>query len=90
MSEADDRFLESLAVELAPGLGPRLTIVDLGVERPSEGGVRITVEVDSTGGRRLISQQGDSLTEAAAGLLKRAPEVRLADGFREMVEHAPT
>lgn len=86
MSEADDRFLESLAIELAPGFGPRLQIVGLEIDRPSEGVVRIVVSVDSSAGPRRITEEGDSLTQVAASLLRDAPEVRLADGFREMVE----
>ena len=31
-------------------------------------------------------EEGDSLTEVAARLLARAPEVRLADGLREIID----
>jgi hypothetical protein len=31
-------------------------------------------------------EEDDSLTAAAARLIARAPEVRLADGFREIID----
>lgn len=34
----------------------------------------------------LMIEEGDSLTAVAARLLARAPEVRLADGFREVLD----
>ncbi len=49
--------------------------------------VRITVTLDSSAEKPILMvEEGDSLTEVAARLLARAPEVRLADGFREIID----
>jgi hypothetical protein len=86
MSDADDRFLEVLARELAPLLGPRLDLAGLELERPGEGRVRITALVDSSAGVERLVEEGDSVTSVAAALIGRAPIHRLTDAFREVVE----
>ena len=86
MSDADDRFLESLARELDPLLGPRLDLFGLDLERLDGGNIRIVVLVDSSAGRRRIVEEGESLTSVAAAILQQAPIHRLADGFRELVD----
>ncbi len=88
MSDADDKFLEVLARELAPLLGPRLDLLGLDLERPSEGWVRIVATVDTSAGVALITEEGDSVMAVAAALIERAPIHRLADGFREVVDPA--
>lgn len=86
MSDADDRFVESLAEELAPLVGPRLRVSAIDLERPRDDLVRITVTLDSSAEKpTLMIEEGESLTAVAARLIARAPEVRLADGFREIV-----
>jgi hypothetical protein len=87
MSDADDRFVESLAAELTPLVGPRLRVAAIDLERPAEDEVRITVTLDSSAVKpTLMVEAGDSLTAVAARLIARAPEVRLADGFREVMD----
>ena len=86
MSDADDRFLETLARELDPLFGPRLDLFGLDLERLDDGTVRIVVLVDSSAGRQRIVEEGATLTSVAAALLERAPIHRLADGFREVVD----
>jgi len=88
MSDADDRFMETLARELGPLLGPRLHLAGLDLERPRDGWVRIVALVDTSAGVERIVEEGDSLTSVAAALIERAPIHRLADGFREVVEPA--
>ena len=88
MSDADDRFVETLAGELGPLLGPRIDLVEVGLERPAEGRVRITVLVDTSAGIQRLVEEGDSLTLVAGALIERAPIHRLADGFRELVDPA--
>ena len=49
--------------------------------------MRITVTLDSSAVKpTLMVEEGDSLTAVTARLIARAPEVRLADGFREIVD----
>jgi hypothetical protein len=87
MSDADDRFVESLAAELTPLVGPRLRVSAIDLERPADDQVKITVTLDSSAEKpTLMVEEGDSLTIVVARLIARAPEVRLADGFREIVE----
>jgi hypothetical protein len=87
MSDADDRFVESLAAELTPLVGPRLHVRAIDLVRPGDDEVRITVTLDSSAKKpTLMVEEGDSLTEVAARLIARAPEVRLADGFREVMD----
>ena len=86
MSDADDRFVESLAAELDPLVGPRLRTSAIDLDRLPEDRVKITVTLESSGKPVLMVEEGDSLTEVAARLLHRAPEVRLADGFREIID----
>jgi hypothetical protein len=87
MSDADDRFVESLAAELTPLVGPRLRVSAIDLERPAGESVRITVTLDSSAKKpTLMVEEGDSLTTVAARLIARAPEIRLADGFREIVD----
>jgi len=88
MSDADDRFLEMLARELAPLLGPRIHLAGLDLERPREGWVRVVALLDTSGGHARLVEEGDSVTSVAAALIERAPVHRLADGFREVVEPA--
>jgi len=85
VTEADVRFLETLEVDLAQRLGPRVSIVESSLERPSRDRMRITVTTDASGVPGSISEEGTSLTAVAAALLRRAAEVRLAEGFREVV-----
>ena len=87
MSDADDRFVESLAAELRPLVGPRLRISAIDLERPADDQVTITVTLDSSAEKPILMvEEGDSLTAVAARLIARAPEVRLADGMREMMD----
>jgi hypothetical protein len=86
MTDADDRFLESLARELGPLLGPRLDLLGLDLDRFGDGRVRITALVDSSAGIQRLVEEDDSLTAVAARQLHRATLQRLADGFREVVE----
>ena len=87
MSDADDRFVESLAAELTPLVGPRLRVIAIDLERPADDQVKITVTLDSSAEKpTLMVEEGDSLTMVAARLIARAPEVRLADGFREIID----
>jgi hypothetical protein len=86
VSDADDRFVESLAAELDPLVGPRLRTSAIDLDRLPEDRVKITVTLESSGKPVVMVEEGDSLTEVAAHLLQRAPEVRLADGFREIVD----
>jgi len=88
MSDADDRFLETLARELAPLLGPRIRLAGLDLERPRDGWVRVVALLDTSGGHQRLVEEGDSVTSVAAALLECAPVERLADGFREIVEPA--
>ena len=86
MSDADDRFLETLARELGPLLGPRLDLLGLDLDRLDDGRVRITALVDSSAGIQRLVEEDDSLTAVAARQLHRATFHRLADGFREVLE----
>ena len=86
MSDADDRFVESLAAELDPLVGPRLRVVAIDLERLDGDQLRITVTLDSSAKPVVMVEEGDSLTGVAARLLRLAPEVRLAHGFREVVD----
>ena len=87
MSDADDRFVESLAAELTPLVGPRLRVSAIDLERLDDDRVSITVTLDSSAVKPILMvEEGDSLTAVAARLIARAPEVRLADGFREIVD----
>ena len=87
MSDADDRFVESLAAELRPLVGPRLRVSAIDLERPADDRVRITVTLDSSAEKpTLMVEEGDSLTGVTARLLARAPEVRLENGFREIID----
>ena len=87
MSDADDRFVESLAAELTPLVGPRLRVSAIDLERPADDQVKITATLDSSAEKpTLMVEEGDSLTIVVARLIARAPEVRLADGLREIVD----
>jgi hypothetical protein len=87
MSDADDRFVESLAAELTPLVGPRLLVSAIDLVRPDDERVRITVTLDSSAEKPTVMiEEGDSLTAVAARLIARTPEVRLADGFREVMD----
>ena len=87
MSDADDRFVESLAAELQQLVGPRLRVSAIDLERPGDDEIRITVTLDSSAEKPILMiEEGDSLTEVAARLLARAPEIRLADSFREVMD----
>ena len=87
MSDADDRFVESLAAELTPLVGPRLRVSAIDLERPSDDRVNITVTLDSSADKPILMiEEGDSVTSVAARLIDRAPEVRLADGFSEVMD----
>lgn len=88
MTEADVRFLEVLEIDLAQRLGPRVSIVELSLERPGLDRVRITVATDSSGIAGSFAEEGESLTAVAAAVLGRSAEVRLAEGFREVVNGA--
>ncbi len=85
-SDADDRFGESLAAELTPLVGPRLRVTAIDLERPGDELVRITVTLETSAKPYVMVEEGDSLTAVAARLIARAPEVRLADGFREVMD----
>lgn len=88
MTEADVRFLEVLEVDLAQRLGPRVSIVELSLDRPDSDRVRITVTTDAHGIAGTFAEEGESLTAVAAAVLDRSAEVRLAEGFREVVNGA--
>ena len=87
MSDADDRFVESLAAELAPLVGPRLLVSAIDLERQDDDWLKIIVTLDSSAEKPILMiEEGYSLTAVAARLITRAPEVRLADGFREIID----
>ncbi len=88
MTEADVRFLEVLEIDLAERLGPRVSILQLSLDRPASDRVRILVTTDTPSGTASFSEEGDSLVAVAAALLQRSAEVRLAVGFREVLNGA--
>lgn len=88
MTEADARFLERFEVDLAQRLGPRVSIVELSLDRPAPEVVRIVVTTDASGIAGSYSEEGASLTAVAAAMLDRSAEIRLAEGFREVVNGA--
>ena len=69
MSDADDRFVESLAAELTPLVGPRLRILAIDLERPGDDWVSITVTLETSAKPYLMIEEGDSLTAVAARLI---------------------
>jgi hypothetical protein len=86
MSDADDRFVERLAAELTPLLGPRLRVTAIDLDRPAEDRVTIAVTLETSAKPLVLTDEADSLTEAASRLLAKAPEVRLAEAFREIID----
>lgn len=86
MSDADDRFVEKLAAELAPLVGPRLRVIAIDTEYLGADRVKMTVTLETSAKPYLMIEEADSLTAVAAGLLLRAPVVRLAEGFREVID----
>jgi hypothetical protein len=86
MSDADDRFVERLAAKLTPLVGPRLRVIAIDLERPTEDRVRIVVTVETSAEPRLMVEEGDSLTEVTSRLLAKAPEVRLGEAMREIMD----
>ena len=88
MTDADAQFLERLEVDLAERLGPRVSIVQLSLDRPAPGRVRVLVTTDTPSGPGSFSEQGESLIAVAATLLERSTEVRLTEGFREVLNGA--
>jgi len=86
MSDADDRFVESLAAEMAPLVGPRLRVLAIDMDRPANDRVRIVVTLETSATPLVLTEESDSVTEAASRLLARAAEARLADAFREMID----
>jgi hypothetical protein len=90
VTEADVRFLERLEVDLAQRLGPRVSIVAVSLDRPARDLVRILVTTDASGIAGSYSEEGASLTAVAAAMLDRSAEIRLAEGFREVVNGAYT
>jgi hypothetical protein len=88
VTEADVRFLEVLEVDLAQRLGPRVTILELTLDRPARDRTRITVTTDAAGIASIFSEEGTSLTSVAAALLDRSAEMRLAESFRDLVTGA--
>ena len=64
MSDADDRFVESLAAELTPLVGPRLRVSAIDLERPDDDEVKITVTLDSSAEKPILMvEEGDLLTD---------------------------
>jgi len=88
MTDADTRFLERLEIDLAQRLGPRVAITRVSLDRPAADRVRILVSTETESGPGSFSEEGDSLTAVAAALLHQCAEVRLAEGFREVLDGA--
>ena len=88
MTEADVRFLEALEIDLAQRLGPRVSIRQAVAGSPgarSRADPRHDRHPERPGS---FSEEGDSLIAVAAALLERSAEVRLAEGFREVLDGA--
>jgi hypothetical protein len=86
MSDADDRFAETVAAKLTPLLGPRLRVSAIDMARPAGDRVRIVVTLETSGKHRLMIEEADSLIEVTSRLIARAPEVRLAEAMREIID----
>ena len=66
--------------------GDGLSVIAIDLERPTEDRVRIVVTVETSAEPRLMVEEGDSLTEVTSRLLAKAPEVRLGEAMREIMD----
>jgi hypothetical protein len=83
MSDADERFAERLAEDLARVLGEGIVITDLAIDRDGQVVVRLACLVD--GRVQDVEVRADDLLDAYRQVVRAAAELRLAGAFWQMV-----
>jgi hypothetical protein len=85
MTEAEERFLDTLAAELEQILGPGIAIVGMAVVGSDDRVVRIRVDLDTSVGPWEFVGSGETLVEAAAASRRAAADARTAVAFRRLM-----
>jgi hypothetical protein len=83
-TEADERFAQRLADEIARVLGTGIVIADLDLG-PEDGPARIRAVCLFDGRSEVLEAAGATRLEACAGLVRAAAELRLAVAARTMI-----
>lgn len=84
MNDAEERFAERLADELAPVVGPAMRVDRVELQVGSVAHVAATIRV----GTRVetIEATGPDVLALYRPIVERAAELRLGDAFRRVVE----
>jgi hypothetical protein len=77
MREADERFAERLARDLAPYLGPQLELQGIELSDPEGYPARIRATCVFDGGLEVLVAYGETRLEAYNQLILRAAQLRL-------------
>jgi len=77
MREADERFAERLARDLAPYLGPQIALQHVELGDPGGYPARIRATCVADGGLEVLVAYGDTTLEAYNQLVLRAARLRL-------------
>lgn len=83
-SEADERFAQRLADDLARVLGTGILIADLD-QGPADGPSRIRAACLFDGRSETLEASGETRLEAYQRLIRQAAELRLAVAARNMI-----
>ncbi|HET7031325.1 MAG TPA: hypothetical protein VFI34_12495 [Candidatus Limnocylindrales bacterium] len=86
MNDAEMRFAERLAEDLAQVLGVGIVVGDIELDVPESGrGARVTATLLAGPRVETIEAVGASVLELYEPIVRRAAEVRLKDAFWQMI-----
>ena len=88
MNEADEHFASRLADDLAPYLGPEISLVELDIGEPDAAPARLRATCAFAGGSEILETEGETRLDAYNQLILRAAELRLVVAIRHMPEDA--
>ena len=85
MNEAEERFAERLARDLAEVLGVGVLVDDVELAVADDGGATVTATLLAGPRVETIEARGENVLALYEPIIRRAAELRLADAFWRMV-----
>lgn len=86
MNEADQRFAERLGEELAPYLGPEISLDELDLGEPNARCVHLRATCRFDGGTQVIEAEGETRLDAFNALILEAAELRITVAVRHLMD----
>jgi hypothetical protein len=85
MNDAEERFAERLAEDLARVLGIGIVVEDVALDVAEDGEATVTATLLAWPRLETIEARGESILALYEPIIRRAAELRLADAYWRMI-----